>query len=352
MSLLTGLAWRELTTLPHPVIDKSSCLNAVRRSHCTACQDLCPEEIIGADGSVKSWSGCTDCGRCVSACPTRAIGCSERRLERLLALREGEKPLLLRCERLHHGAEWGCLCELSWEALAYLAAYRPLELDLSGCQGCEQTEGRELLGEQLKKLHSVLGAEVFAERVTLHHRPRKEPEEELSRRALFQRTGERSGAGLRTLLRQAPLLGAEELNTDGLTLRRLLSRRMSEKGESLCWEVPAVGEGCTGCGVCMRSCPTKALRVHPEDRSLLLESARCVQCGTCATVCPNRAIRGYESVKLTELGVLRLKTVQKRLCRDCGGALPPNSRSAVCPACMRARMNRAAQSARGKEESD
>ena len=352
MSVLTGLAWRELTTLPHPVIDKSQCLNAVRRSHCTACQDLCPEGIVGADGSVKSWSGCTDCGRCVSACPTRAIGCSERQLERLLALREGEGPLLLRCERLHHGAEWGCLCELSWESLAYLGAFRPLELDLSGCQGCERTEGRELLGEQLKKLHFVLGEEGFEGRVTLHHCPKQEPEEALSRRSLFRRTGARSGAGLRTLLRQAPLLGAEELNTDGLTLRRLLSRRTSERGEALRWEIPAVGEGCTGCGVCAGSCPTKALRVHPEDRSLLLESERCVQCGTCATVCPNRAIRGYEAVKLTALGLLRLKTVPKRLCRDCGGALPPNSRSVVCPACMRARMNKAASRTKGKEESE
>jgi MinD superfamily P-loop ATPase len=350
MSLLTGLAWRELTQLPHPEIDRSRCLNQVRRSHCTACQELCPEGVIGEDLQVKSWSRCTDCGRCVTACPTRAIGPSDRRLEQLLSLREGEGGLYLSCQGTP-GPQFECLCELSWEALAYLASYRPLELDLSRCGTCESTRCRELLGEELKRLHRFLGGEEFRASVTLLHSPREETKPEFSRRDLLRRTGEQSGAGLRSLLRQAPLLGAEELDTDGLSLRRLLSRRREQSGKSIVWDIPDMGENCTACGRCARNCPTGALRVDTEDHSLLLESWRCVQCGTCATVCPNRAVKGFKQVELEKLGLLRLKKAQRRTCRDCGAELPPNSRAQVCGECLRKRMNGAAQRTK-KEESE
>jgi ferredoxin len=351
MSILTGLAWRELTQLPHPVISRKQCLNSVRRSHCNACGEICPEQVIGEDLQVKSWSRCTDCSRCVTACPTRAIGVSERGLRQILSLREGDETLFLSCECSESPShQWGCLCELSWEALAYLAAHRPLELDLSPCKACQKTSCRELLGEELKKLHRFLGAETFERVVTLRHRPKEKQERPLSRRELLRQTGERSGEGLRDLLRHNPLLEGEELQTDGQSMRKLMGHRWAQSGAVLSWDIPAVKDTCTACGVCVGSCPAKALRV--EGRDLILESWRCVQCGTCATVCPNRAVSGYETVQLRSLGLLRLREGKVKACRVCGGALKPNSKAAVCPACMRERMAQAAQRTKRREESD
>lgn len=45
---------------------------------------------------------------------------------------------------------------------------------------------------------------------------------------------------------------------------------------------------CVGCVVCMRACPTKAIRVR-NDKAVIL-SERCVDCGECYRVCPYDAV--------------------------------------------------------------
>lgn len=359
MSVLGSLAWRELTQLPHPAIQAQQCLNTVRRSHCQRCADLCPEGVIGPDGTVKSWSACTDCGRCVTACPTRAIAPSEHRLKQLLALRESEQAKLwLSCEASSRRSDFpcGCLCELSWEGLASIAFYRHLVLDLSPCPQCSETECRELLKQQLILLHRFLGAESFEQAITLTHTADKSlreesrrEEERFSRRSLFRSTVEKSGQGMKALLRQVPLLGGEELALDGLSLRRLLNRQMKQSAEVFHWEIPALNENCTGCGLCEGCCPTKALRVDREQGMVVLESWKCVQCRSCVTACPNKAITGLEPVQIQQFSPLCLGRFSVKKCRDCGAALPPNGKSAVCPSCLQKRMRLAAKRSAKRE---
>lgn len=47
-------------------------------------------------------------------------------------------------------------------------------------------------------------------------------------------------------------------------------------------------EKCVGCVMCMRACPTKAIRVR-KGKALIL-SDRCVDCGECFRVCPHDAV--------------------------------------------------------------
>ncbi|HHY32535.1 MAG TPA: DUF362 domain-containing protein [Firmicutes bacterium] len=81
---------------------------------------------------------------------------------------------------------------------------------------------------------------------------------------------------------------------------------------------PAVRpEKCTGCGRCVKWCPTGALSVGGDDRKARIDPERCIGCAECTITCNNRAIRvewekgqeGSLQEKMAEyaLGVVKTK---------------------------------------------
>jgi electron transport complex protein RnfB len=51
--------------------------------------------------------------------------------------------------------------------------------------------------------------------------------------------------------------------------------------------------GCQGCGACLLTCPTHAIR--PDGGRLYVRDDRCTGCGECVEVCPVDAIYFTES---------------------------------------------------------
>lgn len=52
--------------------------------------------------------------------------------------------------------------------------------------------------------------------------------------------------------------------------------------------VVTFGAACTGCGACLLTCPTHAIR--PEGGRLRARDELCTGCGECVEVCPADAI--------------------------------------------------------------
>jgi NAD-dependent dihydropyrimidine dehydrogenase PreA subunit len=55
---------------------------------------------------------------------------------------------------------------------------------------------------------------------------------------------------------------------------------------------------CTGCGVCVDTCPTDALRLDREANVATVDPALCNGCLFCLDACPNGAIQEVESSEL------------------------------------------------------
>ena len=49
------------------------------------------------------------------------------------------------------------------------------------------------------------------------------------------------------------------------------------------------GEICSGCGLCIPSCPVDARSMHEWQHIAVVNTALCQGCGACTMVCPNKA---------------------------------------------------------------
>jgi NAD-dependent dihydropyrimidine dehydrogenase PreA subunit len=55
---------------------------------------------------------------------------------------------------------------------------------------------------------------------------------------------------------------------------------------------------CTGCGICLDTCPTGAISLDEDECASTIDPALCNECLECLDVCPNDAIQRVESPDL------------------------------------------------------
>jgi len=49
-------------------------------------------------------------------------------------------------------------------------------------------------------------------------------------------------------------------------------------------------ESCTGCQLCIKVCPTKAIEFLPEEKKVKIFISRCCFCAQCNDICPTGAL--------------------------------------------------------------
>lgn len=53
-----------------------------------------------------------------------------------------------------------------------------------------------------------------------------------------------------------------------------------------------IDENCTGCGMCVETCPVEAISL--VDNIAVIDKEVCLECGACIDVCPVEAIHEEE----------------------------------------------------------
>lgn len=96
--------------------------------------------------------------------------------------------------------------------------------------------------------------------------------------------------------------------------------------------------GCVACGVCVRVCPHKALRLTAEaDRTeLVFDASRCTACLRCLESCDEEALqevgrRGWDALLDQPHVIEQLTTVR---CRRCQAPFVDVAGKGLCPACL------------------
>ncbi len=72
------------------------------------------------------------------------------------------------------------------------------------------------------------------------------------------------------------------------------------------WSRPVLNRAdCDCCGVCVKNCPTKALRTVGEPAQPTLSPQLCIGCHRCSAICPQRAVEQRQSRLATRLAASR-----------------------------------------------
>ena len=58
-------------------------------------------------------------------------------------------------------------------------------------------------------------------------------------------------------------------------------------------------EKCTGCQLCIKVCPTRAIEFIPEEKKIKIFVSRCCFCGQCNDICPPKALSMTEEFLLS-----------------------------------------------------
>ena len=53
-------------------------------------------------------------------------------------------------------------------------------------------------------------------------------------------------------------------------------------------------EKCTGCQLCLLTCPYKAIKFDPNNKTVMVDETLCRGCGTCVSTCPSGAMEGNQ----------------------------------------------------------
>ena len=86
---------------------------------------------------------------------------------------------------------------------------------------------------------------------------------------------------------------------------------------------------CKGCTICIKVCPTEAIRVR-EGKAFILED-RCIDCGECIKCCPNQAkYTVTDSLKILDDLDYKIALVPPQFYGQFDDATPARIRKALC----------------------
>ena len=152
----------------HPSRISGLCLNDIqRKTPCDECSAICPAGL-SIHEKDPDWKGCTDCGLCVTACPTQAINASGASCKQVDSAADAAQGcVVLACRRYEGAADavLSCLASLSWDEIAAVALRIPVVLKTGPCKTCPDVQAASCLRETIRRVKDFYGSEEFSRRV-------------------------------------------------------------------------------------------------------------------------------------------------------------------------------------------
>jgi len=350
-------------------LDEGACLPLRSQfGGCSACAAVCPVGVLSvAVERVALADGCTNCGRCVAACPNEALQIDG--FDAIEKLPVGAQPIELECAKVPADARSAdaivvpCLGGISPGRLAALnerAAGREVRLiDRGWCGQCKAGCGPahpaqaavhtvalwlHAVDEPIAAPHIVLRALPLARMPADIPFPDRAPDPgpAMTRRQFFRTLAESPTGRPRTTM-----------GTDGRAAFPASARRESPERRRLLDAIAAAAQragggvpaeffpivtnngACADHRVCTAACPTGALKVTEADgaAALTFSAAACIACGACTRACPEGALAVEPHGGGPERVTVASHTRQP--CSNCGDEFSPRAGETLCATCKK-----------------
>jgi ferredoxin len=350
-------------------LDEGACLPL--RSHfggCRACAAVCPVAVLSVSvEQIKLADGCTNCGRCVAACPNEALQIDG--FEPLDQLPAGTEAIELECAKVPAALRSGdaiavpCLGGISAGRLAQLnerAGGREVRLiDRSWCgqckAGCSGEHPAKAAVDAVALWLQAIDETVPAPRIVSRALPpalmpadiplaasAPDPGSALTRRQFFRTLAESPTGRPRTPMggngRAAFPASTRRESPERRRLLDALNAAAERRGKDLPAEFfPRVANSgaCADHRVCTAACPTGALQVVADDSAatLTFSAAACIACSACTRACPEGAL-SLDAHGGGPAATVLASHVQS-ICSACGDAFAPRAGETTCLACSK-----------------
>ncbi len=337
-NLLSKYMIKQLTSDKVPTVYTEKCMNSrQRRQYCEECVKACPSKALEYKKGIHlSKEKCTNCNLCAAICPSVTFVPMMETLEPLYRKVHNQNVITVGCEQAESEAtiKVGCIGELPWEFLAYVALDKQLVLDLSHCIQCEKDVMKTLVENNLKRLEVFLPNELYEQNVTLSYKKETQIANQLTRREMFTYL---AGQGKSSVAKAAPFLFPK--NEDARVYRTLLVGKVKqlnqEEKKKYGWNSLLVTTSCYGCKTCEKLCPQEAIKIVNEDGAHYFTHnyAKCTHCGICKTVCNQDAIR-FSYSKKDGKRIITACEITVRNCIICNDPIP-ESEDGLCIICRK-----------------
>jgi ferredoxin len=350
-------------------LDEGACLPLRSQfGGCRACATVCPVGVLSvAVERVTLAEGCTNCGRCVAACPNEALQMDG--FETIEKLSLGERPIELECAKVPADARGAeaivvpCLGGISPGRLAALnerAAGREVRLIdrgwcgqcKSGCQSAHPAQGAvdavalwlHAVDESAAVPHIVsrpLPIDRMPADIPLAE-PVRDPGPAMTRRQFFRTLAESPTGRPRTPMgangRAAFPASTRRESPERRRLLDAIAAAAQRAGRGVPAEFfPKVANNgaCADHRVCTAACPTGALKVTEADGASVLtfSAAACIACGACTRACPEGALAVEPHGGGPERVTVASHTRQP--CANCGEHFSPRAGETLCATCKK-----------------
>lgn len=319
-----------------------NCLNNKKpySKECKLCIELCPHNAINIRKEIYI-DKCTECGVCMAVCPSD--GFVDRDMHNLKEYIFNSEEIVVNCPlAIQQGYEISCLGmidEDTWSTLKIFAETKQVTILTGDCEYCADKKAREISEKVLKDISEIWKGRF---QIIIKAYPDKGDSNNILNENVMKLRKNVSEISLRQRGRKKfkalfPALEAEEVYNIPIAKQWLTEALNLDAGERIPYRTLIAGERCTGCNICEKICPQKALQTTKKnDNNLLIyEPLKCVRCNRCVETCIANALWfDYRlfSHKLISGKILLFEATPK-YCKTCGKQLFRNNESSLCIAC-------------------